>query len=132
MHGDVLKKYKGNKIMKGFIGNETEKTTITFPDVSSFASNADSDTDDNQNPGCIPPLDDDGGNEAQPPMNFEECRGHDPEIIIHENSDSDPIFNYSGNTCKLGCVRPSEGISHASPTRIRLKESTRPQERDER
>ena len=25
-----------------------KKTTITFPDVSSFASNADSDTDDNQ------------------------------------------------------------------------------------
>ena len=71
--------------MKWFIGNEAEKTTITFPDVSSFASNAGSDTDDNQNPGCNSPLDNDGGNEAQRPMNFEECWGHDPEIIINEN-----------------------------------------------
>ena len=65
VHGDILKKYKGNKIMKWFIGNEAEKTTITFPDVSSLASNAGSDTDDNQNPGCNSPLDNDGGNEAQ-------------------------------------------------------------------
>ena len=100
--------------MKWFIGNEAEKTTITFPDVSSFASNAGSDTDDNQNPGCNSPLDNDGGNEAQRPMNFEECWGHDPEIIINENNGSDPILNYSGNTCKLGCVRPREGISHSS------------------
>jgi hypothetical protein len=71
--------------MKWFIGNEAEKTTITFPDVSSFASNAGSDTDDNQNPGCNSPLDNDGGNEVQRPMNFEECWGHDPEIIINEN-----------------------------------------------
>jgi hypothetical protein len=28
VHGDILKKYKGNKIMKWFIGNEAEKTTI--------------------------------------------------------------------------------------------------------
>ena len=65
VHGDILKKYKGNKIMKWFIGNEAGKTTITFPDVSSLASNAGSDTDDNQNPGCNFPLDNDGGNEAQ-------------------------------------------------------------------
>jgi hypothetical protein len=43
-------KYKGNKIMKWCIGNEAEKSTITFPDVSSFASNAGSDTDDNHSP----------------------------------------------------------------------------------
>ena len=82
VHGDILKKYKGKKIMKWFIGNEGEKTTITFPDLSSFASNTGSDTDDNQNPGCNSPLDNDGGNEAQRPTNFEECWGHDPEIII--------------------------------------------------
>jgi hypothetical protein len=37
----------------------------------------------NQNPGCNSPLDNDGGNETQQPMNFEECWGHDPEIIIN-------------------------------------------------
>jgi hypothetical protein len=57
-------------------------------------------------------------------MNFEECWGHDPEIIINENNDSDPILNYSGNTCKLGCVRPSEGISKASPTHALKREHT--------
>jgi hypothetical protein len=92
--------------------------------LSSFASNAGSDTDDNQNPGCNSPLDNDGGNEAQRPTNFEECWDHDPEIIINENNDSDPILNYSGNTCKLGCVRPSEGISHSSPTHVLKREHT--------
>jgi hypothetical protein len=48
----------------------------------------------------------------------------DPEIIINENNDSDPILNYSGNTCKLGCVRPSEGISHSSPTHALKREHT--------
>jgi hypothetical protein len=57
-------------------------------------------------------------------MNFEECWGHDPEIIINENNDSNPILNYSGNTCKLGCVRPSEGISHSSPTHALKREHT--------
>ena len=117
--------------MKWFIGNEAEKTTITFPDVSSFASNAGSDTDDNQNPGCNSPLDNDGGNEVQRPMNFEECWGHDPEIIINENNDSDPFLitraipvNWAVSDQVKGLVTPHR--------RMRLKESTRPQERDER
>jgi hypothetical protein len=53
--------------------------TITFrPALVVVSSNAGSDTDDNQNPGCNSPLDNDGGNEAQRPMNFEECWGQRP------------------------------------------------------
>jgi hypothetical protein len=45
-------------------------------------------------------------------------------VVCSLNNDSGPILNYSGNTCKLGCVRPSEGISHSSPTHALKREHT--------
>lgn len=92
--------------MKWIICNETERIVFKFPDVPVFISNAGSDTDDNQNYDIIQPSDNDGNNEAEQLINFDEC--HDPEMIIHRNKDPSSTLNYPSKTRKWGRARPRE------------------------
>lgn len=82
----------------------------------SYRKNAGSDTDDNQNYDIIQPSDNDGNNEAEQLINFDECQDHDPEMIIHRNKDPSSTLNYPSKTRKWGRTRPREAVSHASPT----------------
>ena len=92
--------------MKWIICNETERIVFKFPDVPVFISNAGSDTDDNQNYDIIQPSDNDGNNEAEQLINFDEC--HDPEMIIHRNNGPSSTLNYPSKTRKWGRARPRE------------------------
>jgi hypothetical protein len=123
-----LKKYKGNKFMKWFMCNETERIPVKFPDVPAFISNAGSDTDDNQNHDIIQPSDNDGDNETEQLINVDECQDHDHEMIIHKNNGPSATLNYPSKTRKSGRARPRKRL--VTPhRRMRLKERTPQQER---